>query len=164
MTDASPALDGDAPDVTSAPSASDTSPATPEPAEARTERDWETEVKSLRAEAKKYRLSARSAEAERDTLRGRVDAADRREVERIAGESMQNASDLWLTTNISDLRDEEGEIDRERVSERVEQLLSERSHWRKTSSVPTNFSSGVRQPIRRNASLGEAFKRSIGGR
>ena len=52
------------------------------------------EVRGLREEAKRHRFAGRAAESERDQLRARVDAQDRREVERIAGGQMQNAGDL----------------------------------------------------------------------
>jgi hypothetical protein len=122
---------------------------------------WE-EVSRLRAEAKRHRLAKVAAESERDQLRSRVDAQDRAAVERIAGDSLANASDIWLTTQIGDLRDEEGEIDAEKVTERVTQLLDERPHWKKTGAI--DFGGGVRQPVKRPATLGEAFKRSITGR
>jgi hypothetical protein len=167
MTDSAPALDGSASDVTIAPTATETSASSHEPVGDVSERDaasYDAEVKSLRAEAKRHRLAQRAAESERDTLRTRVDAQDRREVERIAGDHMQNAADIWLTTQIGDLRDEEGEIDREKINERVEQLLSDRPHWRKPNGPAPGFSSGVRQPLKPARTIGQAFKNSLGGR
>ena len=84
--------DGSAPDVTSAPTATEPSPATGDPAGAGAEREppsWE-EVRQLRAEAKRHRLTKVAAEQERDQLRTRVDAQDRREVERIAADKLAN--------------------------------------------------------------------------
>jgi hypothetical protein len=118
------------------------------------------EVRSLRSEAKQYRLRAKAAEQERDALRTRVDASDRREVERLAADRLQNASDFWLTTQLADLRDEEGGIDADKVSERVEQVLADRPHWRK--SAPADFSSGARKPLTPPKTLGAAFKATIG--
>ena len=98
-------------------------------------------------------------------LRGtRVDAQDRREVERIAADKLANPSDLWLTTQLADLRDEDGELDSEKIGERVDQLVTDRPHWRKSNGPPPNFSSGVRQPIRRERTLGDAFKNALTGR
>lgn len=162
MTDASPALDGSAPDVIGAPPATDHAPPPSDSADAGSEREpssWETEIKSLRAEAKRHRLAQRAAESERDQLRQRVDQNDRREVERLVGDRMQNAADIWLTASIGDLRDEEGTIDAERVAERVDQLLEQRPHWKRTA--PADFSSGVRRPIQKPSSIGQAFKNSL---
>jgi hypothetical protein len=155
--------DGSAPDVTTAPSATEPSPATGEPAGAGSEREppsWE-EVRQLRAEAKRHRLTKNAAEQERDQLRGRVDAQDRREVERIAGDRLASPGDLWLTTQLADLRDEDGELDSDKIGERVESVLSDRPHWRKTSGPPPNFSSGVRQPLKQPKTIGEAFKNAL---
>jgi hypothetical protein len=126
------------------------------------ERDWARELREVRSEAKRHRLERNAAVAERDTLRARVDAADRREVERLAGERLQNAGDIWLTTDVQSLRDEDGELDKDLIAERVEHVLGERPHWRKTG--PADFSSGVRRPLKPAASLGEAFKNAIHSR
>ena len=161
MTDASPAVDGAAPGVASATGATDPSPATPEPVDAGTER--ESEIRQLRAEAKRHRLEKRAAESERDQLRGRVDQQDKREVERLASDRLQNASDIWLTTDITALRNEDGELDSEKISERLDAVLEQRPHWRKAGPAP-NFSSGVRKPIPQPKTLGQAFKDSLLGR
>jgi hypothetical protein len=125
------------------------------------EPDVTEQLRALRSEAKQHRLARRAAESERDQLRVRVDQADRLEVERLAGDRLQNPSDLWLTASVADFRDENGELDAEKISERVDAVLAERPHWR---TPPADFGSGVRRPIQRSVSLGEAFKRSIAGR
>lgn len=158
--------DPSAPDVTSAPSGADISIAPSEPAGASTEREppsWE-EVRQLRAEAKRHRLAKNASEAERDQLRGRVDAQDRREVERVAAEQLANPSDLWLTVQLAELRDEDGELDSDKISARLDQLTAEKPHWRKTTGPPPNFSSGVRSPIKKPATIGEAFKNALHSR
>lgn len=168
VTDASPAVDASAPDATSAPSASETTPAPVESVDAGTEREppnWEAEARRARAEAKRYRQERNTVQQERDTLRGRIDGVDRREVERIASDRLQDASDIWLTTDIAALRDEEGALDVDKVSEHLDAVLEQRSHWRKTTGPPPNFSSGVRQPIKRERTIGEALRtRSPAGR
>jgi hypothetical protein len=125
-------------------------------------RDYETEIRGLRAEAKRNRIAAHTAAQERDSLRSRIDSYDRREVERQIADRVQSPSDFWLTVQLQDLRDEEGQIDAERVAERVDQVLGERPHWRRTERP--DFSSGARRPIVQPKSLGEAFKQSILGR
>lgn len=47
-------------------------------------------------EAAAYRRRLRDTETERDALAGRVEALQRREAERIAGEHLADPTDLWL--------------------------------------------------------------------
>ena len=166
MTESAPQLDGSAPAVTAAPTATEPAPATPESRDGGSEREppsWD-EVSKLRAEAKRHRLAARAASEERDHLRGRLDAQDKREVERIAGDKLASASDLWLAVKLDELRDEDGELDSEKIGERVDQLVTEKPHWRKVEGPPANFSSGVRRPISQPKTLGSAFKSALHGR
>jgi hypothetical protein len=153
-------LRADAQDVTRPLSATETPSEAPEGPQS-AETDVTEQLRALRAEAKQHRLARRAAESERDQLRVRVDQADRLEVERLAGDRLQNPADLWLTSAIADFRDEDGQLDAEKVSERVDAVLAERPHWRTPAA---DFGSGVRKPIQRPASLGEAFKQSIRGR
>ena len=166
MTDSASDAATSAPDVTGASTATephDRGLSGSDSSDAGSEREppsWE-EVRQLRAEAKRHRLTKNAAEQERDALRGRVDAQDRREVERVAGDRLQNPADLWLTTQLADLRDEDGELDADKISQRVDGVLADRPHWRKTTGPPPNFSSGVRQPIQKPKSIGEAFKNAL---
>ena len=64
------------------------SPAAPKPAEPEPKPD---------REAAKYRRQLRDTEAERDTLAGKVEAMQRREVERQVAEHLSNPEDFWLT-------------------------------------------------------------------
>lgn len=77
---------------------------------------------------------------------------------------LASPSDLWLTVNLADLRDGDGELDSEKIGERLDQLTAERPHWRKTNGPPPNFSSGVRAPLKRERTIGEAFKNALTGR
>lgn len=163
MTDASPALDGNAQDVRRATAATDPSPATGPSADALTDRDppsWD-EVRSLRTEAKNHRLARRAAESERDALRGRVDAHDRSDVERQLADRLAAPGDIWLAVQLADLRDEDGQLDQEKINDRTEQVLADRPHWSKTSRP--DFSSGARTPIKPPKSIGSAFKQALGG-
>jgi hypothetical protein len=167
-TDASAATDGSASPVTSAPTATDTSPTTGEPGGAASEREppsWD-EVHKLRAEARRHRLTKVAVESERDELRTRLDQHERREVERQIADRVQSPADFWLTTTPSDLRDPDtGELDSERVNERLDALLQERPHWAKAEpGLPSNFSSGVRKPIQKPKTIGEAFKSALHSR
>ena len=160
MTDAS--QEGSAPDVTSASGAADPSPATQSGVRDGTERDYESEIHSLRSEAKLHRVARRAAEQERDQLRDRVDAHDRADVERRISDRLQTPSDLWLTVKLGDLRDESGELDADKLSERVDAVLADRPHW---GVGRPDFSSGARRSIPPPPrSLGDAFKASLFGR
>ena len=149
-----------APDAIGAPPATDPAPSGSDGAgsgaDDRIPPSWENEVRQLRAEAKRRRIEQRAVEQERDHLRGRVDSQDRAQVERLVGDRLQNPSDLWLMTQLAELRDEEGALDQERIGERVDQVLEQRPHWR--VGPKPNFQSGVRPPIPQPKTLGEAFK------
>jgi hypothetical protein len=155
--------DNGAGDVTSvvAPAQSD---ATHEPADVEHSPTMD-EVRGLREEAKRHRLARRAAEQERDTLRGRVDAHDKTDVERQLADRFAAPGDIWHVVQLSDLRDPDtGELDDERIGEHATHVLEQHPHWAKSSGMPSGFSSGVRQPIKRSATIGEAFKRSLHGR
>jgi hypothetical protein len=93
------------------------------------------------AEAAGYRRRLREAEAtiaERDgtiaTLQQQVDAMHRVEVERIADtRGMAAPADVWVAVQLSDLRDDDGNVDRDKVTSAVDGVLRERPHWRRPS-------------------------------
>lgn len=60
----------------------------------------------------KYRVQLRETEAERDQLRGTVEAMQRTEVERIAGASIQKPSAIWSSdVELGSLLDDTGKVD-----------------------------------------------------
>lgn len=72
------------------------------------------------AEAARYRRQLRDTEAERDTLRDRVESLQRTEAERIARNQGVKASALWAAgATLPDLLDDGGNIDPDKVSEAV---------------------------------------------
>ncbi|MGZ4542528.1 MAG: hypothetical protein ACXVXI_05265 [Mycobacteriaceae bacterium] len=81
----------------------------------------------------RYRLELRAAEAERDALSQRLSAMQTRELERIAGETLSNPSDLLALAgkSLADFLDESGELDSELVAEAATELLSTRPGLRK---------------------------------
>ena len=148
-------------DATPEASATDPAPVSSDVADEGPPPSWD-EYRSLRKEAKNHRLALRNAQQERDQLRSGVDARDRREVERMIGDRMQNTADIWLTTDLSAVRDDEGGVDADKVSAVVEQLLVDKPHWR--AQGRPDFSSGVRKPIPQPKTIGQAFKQALGGR
>ncbi|PPF32277.1 hypothetical protein C5B93_15905 [Rathayibacter sp. AY1A2] len=73
------------------------------------------------SEAAKYRRQLREAEAERDTLRSRVESLQRSDVERIASTKIEKASAVWAAgSQLADLLDEDGNVDPEKVAAAAE--------------------------------------------
>lgn len=61
---------------------------------------------------RRYREQLRAAEAERDTLRGTVEAMQRREVERLAADHLTKPAALWTAgVELSSLLGEDGTVD-----------------------------------------------------
>jgi hypothetical protein len=96
----------------------------------------EPELARLSREAAARRRELRQTEAERDRLRERVDGMERREVERIAlGRRMISPADLWtLGVTLDQLRDDDGNLDGEKVREVVDSTLADRPHWKQRPS------------------------------
>lgn len=114
-------------------------------------------VKDLRAEAAGYRRELREAQTERDQLRERLERQDREAVERLAGERLQSSSDFWLAVSLDDLRADDGTVDQEKVTAALEQVATDRPHWRKPAY--TDFDGGVRgRAVSPAPSFGEALK------
>jgi hypothetical protein len=119
------------------------------------------DMKQVREEAKRYRLRLRDAEQERATLQGRVDRHDRAAVERVAGERLAAAEDVWLVHDVADFRGEDGSLDENAVRERATELAEQRPHWRKPAGP--GFDGGVRRPVAQPESFGSALKERVTG-
>lgn len=80
------------------------------------------------AEAARYRTQLRAAEAQRDALAARVDALHRASVERLAGEHLAVAGDVWSVggAELADLLDDGGDVDPTRVAALVTDLVAAR--------------------------------------
>ncbi|MGH4021752.1 MAG: hypothetical protein ACRDT0_21465 [Pseudonocardiaceae bacterium] len=88
------------------------------------------QAESGSGEAAKYRRRLREAESERDALRSRLDASQRREVERFAGADLARGDDVWLGgAELAALLDDAGNVDPGKVAETTAALLAERPHW-----------------------------------
>lgn len=76
---------------------------------------------STSREAAKYRRQLREAEAERDTLAGRLAAQQRAEVDRLAEAAGIRPAALWATgVDLPDLLTTDGAVDAQAVAERID--------------------------------------------
>ena len=133
----------------------DDTTATQEPGEGTTEQpDTTTDdhsddpTKKARGEAANYRRRLRDAEGERDTiaaerdsLRDRVQARQRGDVEAIASQRLRDATDLWTATDLVGCLGDDGEIDPAKVTEVVEALVQQKPHY---AVIRPGFDLGVR--------------------
>lgn len=98
-------------------------------------------------EAAKYRRQLRETEAERDTLSSRVEAMQRREVERLAAPGLAAPADLWLTgTTLADMLDDDGNVDPAKVGDTIQRIIGDRPSWRAVPAPPS-FDGGVRVTV-----------------
>lgn len=90
-----------------------------------TEQQQENEPKENR-EAAKWRRQLRETETERDSLRSRVEAMQRAEVERLAGDRLAKPESLWKTEGVAlaDLLGEDGQVDADKVAAATELAAS----------------------------------------
>lgn len=94
-------------------------------------------------EAAKYRTKLRETEAQNATLTGRLEAMQRREVERLASADLDTPEDLWLTdVGLGTLLDDDGQVDEAKVSAAVTTVLQGRPGWRRPS--PVTYDGGAR--------------------
>jgi len=97
----------------------------------------------LRREASRYRRQLREAEGERDGLRGRVEAMQRAEVERLVADQIAVPADVWLAgALLPDLLDDDGNVDPAKVTDAVKAVLTDRPGLRRLNHVA--FDGGVR--------------------
>lgn len=96
--------------------------------------DRDESGKFLSREAASYRVRLREAEAERDSLRERLDRLQRAEVERLASAGgLAVAGDVWqFGASLDTLRGEDGTIDAETVEGLIAALLRDRPGLRST--------------------------------
>ena len=111
----------DADDVEPVDATTDTVAETPEVDEPPAEEHSDDDKPGSKREAK-YRVQLRETEAERDQLRATVEALQRSEVERIAGQSIQRPAALWSTdVELSSLLDDAGRVDPFKVNAATKQ-------------------------------------------
>ncbi|CAJ1578979.1 hypothetical protein [[Mycobacterium] wendilense] len=140
----------------------DTPTETTEPVDNAQAPDNTADTDNRASEAKKYRLRAQAAEADRDTLRTQLTAMQRAEVERLAGQRLADGADIWHDNDdLTELLDDSGNVDTDRVTERVAQILTARPHWQKPSSATESTStvtSRDRITAGNNNTFADAFK------
>lgn len=97
----------------------------PDPTEAQEAQDA---PESGNSEAARYRRRLRDAEAERDAHATRIEAFQRRDVARLAGETLAQPSDLFDVggRDLADLLDDAGEVDADKVTMAAAALLESR--------------------------------------
>jgi hypothetical protein len=78
---------------------------------------------SANSEAAKYRKQLRTTEAERDTLTGRLERAQRTMIEGIAAKHLAKPEALWVSgAEIADLLDDDGNVDDDKVAAAVKDV------------------------------------------
>lgn len=124
-----------------------------------TEPDGSTEAEPERgkggnAEAARYRIQLRTAEAERDALTATVTRLQTAAAERVAGEWLAAPADLWaFGGSLADLLDDHGDVDPDRVAGQVAALLDQRPGLAKGARVPVvELGQGTRQSTAGGAS------------
>lgn len=86
----------------------------------------EPEADSANAEAARYRRKLRNAESERDGLAQRLEAMQRAEVERLAGQHLAKGQALWAGgVQLADLLSEDGTINAEAVRDAAQAARAE---------------------------------------
>ena len=112
-------------------------------------------------EAAKYRRRLRETEAERDTLKARLDVLQRNEVQRLVADRFADPADIWRDgATLEHLIDDDGNIDPTRVNDLATTLLDAHKHWGKTRQSGTRaFQSGASVTTApRQDSFTQAFK------
>lgn len=103
-----------------------------ETADAATATEAEPEVVDDKGEAAKYRRRLRDTETERDGLAERLTNLQRAEAERLAADVLAAGPDLWLGgTQLSDLLDDTGSVDIQKVTAAARLVTADRPHWRR---------------------------------
>jgi hypothetical protein len=113
------------------------------------------------AEAARWRRALRAEEAKTASLAARLDEHDRREVERIAANRLQDPGDLWLATSLDEMRGEDGALDLERVGAELGRITKEKPHW--TLPTPDLHQGAGKNPEPPPPSFGQSIKKALGG-
>jgi hypothetical protein len=88
------------------------------------------------AEAAKWRRALRAKEAELSVALARVDAGDRREIERLAADRFTDPSDVWAVTSLDAMRADDGALDLEKAEAELGRIEQAKPHWKKQAPEP----------------------------
>lgn len=112
------------------------------------------------AEAMKYRTRLRDSENTNAELvqtlaasNARIEALEKSAAETALKGKFSDPSDIWLKTQLQDLRGEDGLLSTDKLNERADELLADHPHWRAPNGTPSNLvnSRGVPGMRPRNA-------------
>lgn len=109
------------------------------------------------AEAAKYRRRLRETEAERDNLLARVEHLQRGEIERLITGKLTDPADIWRDgAQLADLLDDDGDIDPDKVTTLLDDLVKAHPHWATQDTRTPRLSNPVSgaskpQPARRDS-------------
>ncbi len=120
-------------------------------------------------EAASRRRALREVEADRDQelsdrdvvidqLKARVETIDREAVEKIAGESFNEPSDVWLLSSLDQMRAEDGTLNPEKIDAELARVVGERPHWAAPSALDVNLHAGPRSAVEEPDSFGRRLK------
>lgn len=110
------------------------------------------------SEAAKYRTQLRAAEAERDTVSGRLETAHRTMVEGIASKSLAKPEALWKAgVQLADLLDDDGNVDPEKVNAAVLTAKEELGLERPAYGPIVPGQGDTPNPIKTSESFANAF-------
>lgn len=110
----------------------------------------------------RYRVERNEARQERDALKARIETLQARELERLASKSLSNPADLLTLSGktLADLLDENGDIDPDRVSDLVTEVLGTRPGLKRLDRA-TDISQGHGgQPSKGQPSFVDLLRRS----
>lgn len=104
----------------------------------------EAEAPPASREAARYRKRLRAVEAERDQLAARLDHLQRGEAERLAAAVLADGGDLWRDGhNITELINDDGHLDPDKVAELASNLVAAHPHWSKRTAPKTVKTGGM---------------------
>jgi len=112
--------------------------------------DDTTNTNNSNAEAAKYRRRLREVEAERDTLSSTLQAARRREVDRLSSATLADPDDLHVLgqVDVGELLDDDGHVDAGKVDVAVKALVAGRPRLAR-DDLGADFDGGARSSASR---------------
>ena len=115
---------------------------------------YEEEVRKLRKENANYRTKYREAATDLEAAASQLGAMRHAEIERLAGETLREASDVWQAQPdpAAFLDEEYGTVDPAKVAEAAQSLITEKPHYAADFRVPPPPSDRPIEGLRAGAS------------